>query len=52
MAFKKFGDKTDGRIVPEEDDDQRTAKKNWTEEDAKALREENERADGAHGSSD
>jgi hypothetical protein len=47
MGFKKFGDKNDGKIVPETDDDQRTAKKAWTDKDAAELAEENRGADGS-----
>jgi hypothetical protein len=41
MGLQKFGD---GAILPE-DDTKKTAKKDWTEDDAEALRKENEKAD-------
>lgn len=40
MGMKKFGT-GDGVILPEENDQQKTAKQNWTPEDEQALREEN-----------
>lgn len=46
MGFRKFGDGRDGRVLPEDGDDRKTAKKKWTEEDERELAEENRRADG------
>jgi hypothetical protein len=40
--MKKFGI---GKIVPEKGDDQKVAKKNWTDKDDAELEDENERAD-------
>ena len=42
MAIAKYGT---GKILPEPDDDQKIAKKQWSEEDEEALKEENTRAD-------
>lgn len=39
MGFTKFGT---GEVLPEEGDDQKTASKNWTEEDRQALAAENQ----------
>lgn len=39
MGLRKHGT---GEILPEPDEDQKTAAKQWTEEDEEALREENE----------
>lgn len=39
--MKKFGDKGEGKILPEPGDDQKTAAANFTDEDRKALVEEN-----------
>lgn len=46
MGFRKFGDSSDGRVIPEDDDDRKTAKKNWSDKDSEELAEENRRADG------
>jgi hypothetical protein len=43
MGLKKFGH---GEILPDDEQEQKTAAKNWTDEDAQALAEENEQADG------
>lgn len=40
MGLKKFGT-GDGVILPEKEDNQKTAKENWTPADEQALREEN-----------
>lgn len=47
--MKKYGT---GEVIKEEGDDHKTAAANWTEDDAKALAEENARADGRDDDSD
>jgi len=42
--MKKFGT---GKVIPEQGDDQKTAKKHWTDKDADELEDENESADKA-----
>ncbi len=42
MALTKHGV---GDVLPEDGDNQKTAAKNWTQEDSKALAEENAEAD-------
>jgi hypothetical protein len=44
--MQKFGDKEQGRIIPESDDDQKTAAKTFTAEDRAALQQENADTDG------
>lgn len=41
--LRKFGT---GEVLPEEGDNTKVAKKDWTPDDDKALQEENEEADG------
>lgn len=40
--MQKYGE---GQVLPEEDDQQKTATKEWGEDDAEELRQENEEAD-------
>lgn len=37
--MKKYGT---GHIIPEDGDDKKTAKKNWSEKDTEELKEENQ----------
>lgn len=38
MTLKKYGDSEQGRVLPDENEEQRkTAKANWTEEDQEEL---------------
>jgi hypothetical protein len=41
MALTKHGDKGEGKILPEPGDEQKTAAANFTDEDRKALADEN-----------
>jgi hypothetical protein len=41
LFMKKYGT---GHIIPEDDDNQKVAKENWTEKDEKELEEENKDA--------
>lgn len=45
MAMRKYGTSKDQKVLPETSDDPKTAKKNWSDEDEKALHEENKKAD-------
>lgn len=42
MSLKKYGT---GKVLPEDEQEQKTAKANWTEEDQKELEQENQEAD-------
>lgn len=42
MGITKFGT---GEVLPEKDDNSKTAAKDWSAEDEQALKQENEQAD-------
>lgn len=42
MGIRKYGT---GKVLPEDEQEQKTAKENWTDEDQEELEQENKEAD-------
>ncbi len=46
MGMRKYGDKEQGRVIPEDDDMPKTAGAQWSSDDEAALKDENADNDG------